>query len=493
MGTGIVRTRLKGGCTRLKAGSLGALLMAGSLSSGLALAQAADQPPADGSAGPAPDTLSAAISQTLDNNPDVRFEARSMQALSAEIDQAKGGYYPSVDLNASVGRAKRQYDNRGSYDRQYAELSVTQMLFDGFDVSSRVDEAQYQVREQYYNLLAEAEDKGLEVTQAYLEVRLYRKLVKLARDNVERHIAVLDQVRERAQQGVSNRADLNQADGRLALARSNLRTEQRNLQSVTARFQRLVGDVPADTLSEVSLDSEPDTVEQALQSTFAANPQLQSRFENISAAHASLDTARSRNYPELELGLRQGIYRNNNSFDERTHPGDHGRDGLIELRASYNLFRGGSDRAAQRAAGKRIEQAETLRDKACVDLRQTTTIAWSNLNNVKSNLVSLKNHRQASERALKAYREQFKIGRRSLLDVLDAENESFQSSRNLINGRYNVLKHRAQVLHGMGQLLTELDLSPAVADADLPEQGERKRRLPQRYCAAVSDAMVPLE
>lgn len=462
----------------LKAGSLGALLLVGGITPFMATADT---------------TLKTAVSNALDNNPEVRFEAEAMQALNAEIGQAEGGYYPSVDLDVSVGRANKENDGRSSYNRQYAEISVTQMLFDGFNVTNQVGEASYQMREQYYMLLAEAEDKGLEVTQAYLEVRLYRQLVERARDNVEQHLTVLDQVRQRAEQGVGNRADLNQADGRLALARSNLRTEQRNLQSVTARYQRLVGETPPENLAAVTLANEPASLEAALDAAFTANPEIQATFENIGATHSALDIARANNYPTLELGLRQGIYRNTNGFDDRTDPNRHGQDGLIELRARYNLFRGGSDRAAQRAAGERIEQAESLRDKACVDLRQTTTIAWADLNNVKRNLASLEQHRAASNRVVDAYRQQFQIGRRSLLDVLDAENEAFQSSRNLLHGQSDVLKHRAQVLHGMGQLLSRFELSPAMSDADLPEVEDRQRQLPKRYCTAVSDVLVQVD
>lgn len=470
----------------LMAGALAALLLTGSVTPTAAADAAIDN-------APAANTLKSAVARALQENPEVRFEAEAMQALAAKIDQAAGGYYPSVNLDVSVGRAKKEHDNRGSYDRQYAELSVTQMLFDGFDVSSQVDEAQYKVREQYYNLLSEAEDKGLEVTRAYLEVRKYRRLVALARQNVERHLTVMDQVRKRAEQGVGNQADLDQADGRLALARSNLRTEQRNLQSVTARYQRLVGEAPETDLAQVNFAGvEPKSLDAALSSAFAANPELQSTFENIGAAHSALDIARADNYPTVELGLRQGVYHNTNGFDDRYDPNRRGQDGLIELRARYNLFRGGSDRAAQRAAGERIEQAESLRDKACVDLRQTTTIAWTDLRNVQRNLASLKRHRRASDQVVDAYRQQFNIGRRSLLDVLDAENEAFQASRNLVHGRYDERENRARVLHGMGRLLSRMELSPAMAATDLPEV-ERHDARPQRYCAAVNDALVQVD
>lgn len=439
------------------------------------------------------DSLRGMVSQALESNPEVRFEARALDTLKSEKRQQWGGYLPRVDVSASVGRARRDFDSRGNFDRHYAEVSVTQMLFDGFDVSGRVDEADQRVREQYYRLLGEAENKALEVTRAYLDVKRYRYLMGLAEQNVERHIEVTDQVRQLAEQGVSNEADLKQAEGRLALARSNLRTEYSNLQSVTARFQRLVGRAPAQNLEDAGALNEtlPSSLELVLKRTFANNPEIHAAFANIRAAESSLTVAESEDYPTVELGLRHGTYKNNNGFDNRTDPDNFGDETLLELKLDYNLYRGGSDRAAKKAAWSRIGQAQSLRDKACVDLRQTATIAWSELLNLRGKLTLLESHQQSSSAVAEAYRRQFDIGRRSLLDVLDSENEAFQAERSLVHGQYDLQLTRADILHSMGQLLQVLSLSPETAvDADEYEQPPRADDLPIRYCSAASEALV---
>lgn len=441
------------------------------------------------------DTLREVVAQSLEKNPEVRFEASALQALAEEKRRARGGYLPSVDLDVSVGQAKRDFDDRGAFDRHYAELSVTQMLFDGFRVRSQVEEADQQLREQYFRLMSEAEHKALEITEAYLEVKRYRYLMGLAQANVDNHIKVRDQVRQRADRGVGNRADLYQAEGRLALAQSNLRTEVSNLQSVTARYQRLTGKAPGSVLAPVTeLDQVlPAELESVMERVFTNNPAIHAAFANIQAAQSALDITKANNYPTLELGFRQGTYHNNNGFDNRTDPRSFGDESLLELRMRYNLFRGGSDRAAQRAAHHRIGQAESLRDKACVDLRQTTTIAWSELENLTTKLELLQAHRESSVQVVQAYREQFDIGRRSLLDVLDSENEAFQAERNLAQGQYDLLLMRAKVLNGMGQLLQALELAAKDSVPDVGDIQPQSHELPAQYCAAVSDALVRLD
>jgi len=440
----------------------------------------------------AAESLQDVVTEALEANPEVRFQAKALDALREEKRRARGGYYPSVDLDVSVGKARRDFDSRGTFDRHYAELSVTQMLFDGYRVSGQVDEADQQVREQYFRLLGEAEDKALEVVQAYLEVQRYRKLKALAEANVENHLKVREQVRQRADQGVGSRADLYQAGGRLALAESNLRTEISNLQSVTARYQRLVGRAPGEDLETAGeLNQElPASLETVLERTFASNPSIHAAFANIHAAESALQVAKAENYPRVELGFRHGTYKNNNSFDSRTDPDDFGDESVLELRLQYNLFRGGSDRAAQRAAFHRIGQAESLRDKACVDLRQTATIAWSELLNLQQKMELLKAHRASSRQVVQAYGEQFDIGRRSLLDVLDAENEAFQAERNYVQGQYDLLLMRAQIFNSMGQLLQVLGLSQDEMTFTDEKITPTEHELPAEYCAAVSDALI---
>lgn len=443
---------------------------------------------------PSTDLLSV-VQSTLDTNPELRAQLDAFHASTEDRREVFGGYLPSIDLNASVGQANRQFDNRSDYSRNYAEISLTQMLFDGFRVRNALAKADHTSRVRYYEMLDEAETKALEASEAYLSVQRHRELVKLAQDNLANHQRVHEHIGQRAERGVSNRADLQQIEGRLSLARSNLMTEVANLQSVTARYQRLVGQLPAAELQpyEVPAARVPGELGQVLSNVYANNPALYAAFENTEVTQAALRETKANRYPTLELGLRHGTYKNNNSFDNRTDPSSYGDESIIELRARYNLYRGGSDRAAERAAWQRINQAESLRDKACVDLRQTATIAYGDVLNLGSRLPSLDSHRSASSAVLVAYREQFDIGRRSLLDVLDSENEAFQAERAYTNGQYDLQIARLYTLHSMGELLNTLSLS---SDAIPPLEDLRATPAhdsASRYCEVVAGGVLDID
>lgn len=439
--------------------------------------------------------LLSVVQTTLDTNPELRAHLDAFHASTEDRREVFGGYLPSIDLSASVGQANRQFDNRSDYSRNYAEISLTQMLFDGFRVRNALAKADHTSRVRYYELLDEAETKALEASEAYLSVQRHRELVKLAQDNLANHQRVYEHIGQRAERGVSNRADLQQIEGRLSLARSNLMTEVANLQSVTARYQRLVGQLPAEQLQpyEVPAARIPAELGQVLRNVYANNPALYAAFESTEVAQAALRETKANRYPTLELGMRHGTYKNNNSFDNRTDPSSYGDESIIELRARYNLYRGGSDRAAERAAWQRISQAESLRDKTCVDLRQTATIAFGDVLNLQGRLASLEQHRTASAAVLVAYREQFDIGRRSLLDVLDSENEAFQAERAYTNGQYDLQIARLYTLHSMGELMNTLSLS---SDAIPPLEDLRAtpaHDAASRYCEVVAGGVLDID
>ncbi|WP_321346904.1 TolC family outer membrane protein [Halopseudomonas oceani] len=438
------------------------------------------------------DSLRAVVAETLDSNPEISSSLQAYYASQHDARVAAGGYLPSIDVDASLGQGNRQFDNRSDYSRNYAEISLTQMLFDGFRVRNNLAHAEYSSRALYYEALSEAEAKALEAAEAYLDVLRYRDLVGLAQENLSHHLRVQQHVEERAESGVGNHADLKQIEGRVSLARSNLMTEVANLQSVTARFQRLVGRAPSDDMDPVSIPQGrvPDSLEQVLNTSFANNPALYAAFENIRSAEADLGAAKANRYPTLELGLRQGIYKNNNSFDNRTDPDSYGSENIVELRMRYNLFNGGSDRAAERAAHSRINQAQSLRDKACVDLRQTATIAYTDILNIEVRKQSLAAHRDASGSVIEAYRQQFDIGRRTLLDVLDSENEAYQAERAYVAGKYDQQLAELRTLQSMGTLLSTLSVTgeqvPTLEDALSGEAAPAE----SRYCSAYSDAQL---
>ncbi|WP_114953919.1 TolC family outer membrane protein [Sphingosinicella terrae] len=417
-------------------------------------------------------TVDQAVDLAINTQPEVQARWEAFLAAGADRRAVRGGYLPTVDVNGEYGAATREYDDRGWFARDYVELSITQMLFDGFLVRSQLEEADQTRLTRYYELLDEVQSKALEAIEAYEDVRQYRETLALAQRNYETHQQVHALISERAQSGVSNRADLEQAAGRLALAESNMLTEQANLHDVTARFQRIVGRQPAEALQDFPVASArvPGDLEAVMTEALRNHASLYAANATVEAAKAAVSESRAAYYPRVSVAARGGTYRNSSSFDAQFDPRGRGEEAFVGLNFSYNLFRGGADQARTDAAERRLFQSEDLLDKACVDLRQSASIAWNNVNSLRARLRALEAHRIGAANVATAYEQQFYIGRRTLLDVLDAKNEAFQAERAFAQAQHELTKAYYRTLRAMGILLDVLGQTrsgmPSISEFD---------------------------
>lgn len=429
----------------------------------LPIAAAVAQSLPSGLSSPGSNDLRGVVQQAIATNPEVAAAWNGLNAAGHDVRQARGNYLPSIDVTAGVGIEDRGGDGRGSYDTDFAELRLTQMIYDGFATRSEVQRLDRAKLVRYYELLGASENVALEASQAYLDVNRYRDLVRLAQQNYADHLRVFNQIEERALAGTGRGVDLEQISGRLALAESNLMTEASNLHDVTARYQRLVGGLPAETLAPApDMDDRlPSSVTEAVDLAFSGNPDFHAAIENIEASRAEREAARSGFHPRVDLRGRTG---SNNESGITGRRDQHS----IELVASVNLYRGGSDLASFRAASDRVQQATNQRELACTNVRQTTQVAFNDTQRLREQLRYLNEHRQSIDRVRGAYQQQFDIGQRTLLDVLDSENEYFEASRAYVNAEYDVAVADARTLAAMGQLMQALD----VRRDDMPSLAE---------------------
>jgi adhesin transport system outer membrane protein len=422
------------------------------------------------------------IRKAIESNPEVRASWHQFLAAGHEKKSAVGGYLPSLDARARYGLEHRNYGPVDEYDGYDGQLTLTQMLYDGFQTRSSVTRFEERQLVSYFELLAQIEETSLEALRAYLDVARQRELLDLARSNLETHQDVYEQVSASAEAGVARAADLEQINGRLALAEANLFTVASNLHDVRARYLRIVGERPPAELEEVSLGVElvPASVKEALAIAYEGNPEFRAAHREIKAAEASVEENRSGYHPKLDLVASYG----HRSYDDLGFDNSE-TDGRVGLELNVNLYRGGSDRAQIRSAYEQVNVAKGLRDKACVDIRQEIQIAYNDVRNLESQIPILNNHRLSSARVRTAYKDQFDIGERTLLDVLDAENEYFDASRAYVNAIYDQKLAIARVQAGMGHLVTSLGL---VLDGlpSLEELGAEPLTITDSVCPAVA-------
>ena len=398
------------------------------------------------------------------SNPEVQARWNGFNAAGNERDVARGGYFPQLDLTASTGREKRDSPlapagGYGSYNFNAAQLSLNQMLFDGMFTANEVKRLGYAKLTRYYELSEASETAALEAVRAYADVVRYRELVDAATQNYAEHKQVTQHVEERAAGGVGRGVDVEQANGRLALAESNLLTELTNLHDVSARYLRVVGEKPPANLPSLpepfKLGTMPPSIEVLMRDGLQGSPTLNAAVENVRAYKTAIASRKSPYMPRMDFRAYAAGENNTAGILGNT------RYNGVELVLNYNLFRGGADIARERQAVDQSEQARDLQEKACRDVRQTLSIAYSDLNSLTEQQRYMDQHRLATEKSREAYRQQFDIGQRTLLDLLDSQNEFFEATRSYINARYNQATAQARTLAGMGQLVSALGVNRA--------------------------------
>jgi adhesin transport system outer membrane protein len=412
--------------------------------------------------------LREAAQRAVLQSPEVTAKWHAFKAAEEEIGVARGGYLPQVDLTAGRGKEslKPGQGQRDDYTRTGAMLTLNQMLFDGFATRNDVRRLSKARLVRYYELLEASENTALEAARAYLDVLRYRELVRLAEDNYVQHKATHEQVLQRTQSGVGRRVDLEQAGSRLALAEVNLSTEIANLHDVSARYQRLVGILPpASVVAPGDLSAAlPASSNAALAGLYRQNPTLLAAIENTEAAQYDVAVRRAAYSPRVDLRASTDNTRNYLGADGRRE------HNVAEVVFTWNLFRGGSDRARERQYMEQRNVAFDLREKACRDTRQTLLIAYNDVQRLRDQKGYLATQVKLLERTLAAYRDQFNIGQRTLLDLLDTENELLSARRNAIGAEADYQLGILRTHAGMGALLQALGLQKL--DVEDPAAGD---------------------
>jgi adhesin transport system outer membrane protein len=277
---------------------------------------------------------------------------------------------------------------------------------------------------------------------------------------------------------VGRGVDLEQAGARLALAESNLTSESANLHDVTARFQRVVGMSPVAGLafSPLVADGMAATGNDAVAAALATSPAISAAIENLRAARAAASASEGAYQPRVEARVRGGGGHNfEGVVDQR-------RDAKAEVVLAWNLFNGGADQARVRQGANLLNQAADLRDRVCRDTRQNVSIAYSDVKKLAEQLLALDRNVLAIEKARDAYRQQFDIGQRSLLDLLNSENELYTARRAYADAQFDLSISHGRYLASTQRLTRQLGLNvPLVGPApeEVPgESADRPERCP---------------
>lgn len=425
------------------------------------------------------------IERTVLSHPEIQARFHDFQSTLEGQNVTRGGLLPEITAQGWTGREWRgstSDSDSADWSRNGYSLQLRQLLFDGFSTLNNVKQLGFEKLSGYYELLSTVDNLAAEAAFAYLDVQRYREMEQLARDNYGVHEGTLKQIRERQESGVGRGVDLEQANGRLALAQSNQMTETSNLNDVSMRYRRIVGEAPPATLLDAPDISTylPDAPKDFLPA-LRSSPMILSKQALVQASEAGVSSAKGLHAPTLELRAATG--------KDRAQPGMPYRDAQssnVQLVLSYNLFRGGSDQARVRQTKAQSYAARDVRDYTCRNLQQDLSVAWNNIIKLREQMPFLQEHELATSKVRTAYMQQFQIGQRSLLDLLDTENELFDSRRALVNAVYDLKKAEFRWLALSHRVLPAVSLSQPYDNA--PDEIKELEFTEEHYQACMAPA-----
>jgi len=324
-------------------------------------------------------------------------------------------------------------------------------LYDGQLTSSEVERQENRVESAFFELYNLAEETAISAVKSYVDVLLFQKFVEFAKKNLSSHEKMFDQIEMRSLLGADDQSSLSQMKGRLQLALSNVESERNNLQDKWTTYVKVIGSLPKDKLEDVSFNlALPETFEETLDYALANHPSLARSKSDIAQAKLQQKSAKSFYYPRVELELKSGW---SDTYDDGLLNLGKTNDQSALILFNYNLYNGGSDKAAinkfQFDRQKFDEHLELQRRR----VEEDVAFAWNTYKSSAKRLVFLEKYVEATEATGSAYLQQFQIGERTLLDLLNTENEIFEARKEYLTVKYQNVLAKYRVLTSMGTLL----------------------------------------
>ena len=415
-------------------------------------------------------TILDSLNQAVQTNPGVGEAAANRRATEAELRQTQSTLLPQVRVEGRTGYNKFHFldqapTNTGPTGNgeflKAAEGSVVarQLVFDGFTSineiwrqTARVDAAAYRVRER-------TELIALDAAEAYIDVIRYTRLVALAAENVVAHQKILENVRARYDGGRAGEGDLQQVIERVEAAKAAEAQFRQSLDEARGKFRKVIGIEPYNLRVPQRLHGLPSTRDQALAVTIQHNPTIQAAQADRDAAKYAFKGTTGAFMPTVTLEGR-ALHGDNTgtTFGHRNEVSGY-------VVGSWDIFRGGQD-AWRRAEMAERYQEQTMRHARLQrDAYESIDKAWAARTITSDRIAHLIRQIESDRKVIIAYQKEYELGQRSLIDLLNAQNQLFNGLVSLESTKAVAVFADYQLLAAMGQLLEYMKL-PHPVDAE---------------------------
>ncbi|HEY8381721.1 MAG TPA: TolC family outer membrane protein [Microvirga sp.] len=411
------------------------------------------------------ETLESALARAYGNNPTLNAQRANVRATDENVPRAKSGNRPRINATADVGASFSESESPASFSRNAFNpvnpnrsnvtrttprgvgLQVDQSLFNGYRTENSIRQAESAVLSARETLRNNEQNVLFDSASAYMNVLRDTAILNLQRNNVEVIEEQLRQTRDRFNVGEVTRTDVAQSEARLAGSRSQASLAEANLRTSIARFRQVVGVEPRQLAPGRPLDRlVPPSLEAALRIAFNEHPAIIASLHGVDVAELQVKINEGELAPQL--GLSGSV---NRRYDVQS-PGTEVTSASIVARLTVPIYEGGevyaSVRQSKETAGQRRLEADGIRDQ----VRAAVISSWGQLEAARAQVVAAQLQVEAAETALNGVREEARVGQRTTLDVLNAQQELLNARVNLITAQRDRVVASYAVVQASGRL-----------------------------------------
>ncbi len=402
-------------------------------------------------------TLEETVKEVLSTNPQVLERISYFRSVKQDVGIAESGYYPKIDIVAGIGREKTKNSStlyKSKYlDREEVGIVLSQNIFEGFGTQSDVNKQLYRVSSAAYSVIEKANKISLDMVEVYTELLKQKGLLNAAEANIETHKKINAKIQERIDSGVGANSEIEQSSSRLALAESNYVVQMNNYEDAVSNFIKIYGSfVHPDDLEEPKQFSNlPTTKSEAIAEASKLNPSLRVQRANIKVAKNNYNITKKEFYPRFDIEARQDWNRNIG--------GVNGRDdsASIMLKLRYNLYNGNADIANKQKSISAMHQELRSLEDLQRRVEESIRLSWMAYTTLEKQIGYLEKHKELTAKTLASYTEEFNLGRRTLLDILDTEEEMYSAERELSVAKYDYILAQYRIAESIGVLSSTMD------------------------------------
>lgn len=400
-------------------------------------------------------TLAEMLNEIIYTDPEIKGRVFQYNSIVEEIEISDSGYYPRIDFVGKLGKKvtkKEQEDDsvvKDTYGTSELTLQLTQNIFNGFGTKAAVNRDEARAKAAFNKYIEVAQDKMYRAIEVYINVLRNNKILKITKDNVRTHELTVRKVRNRYKKGFSALSEVERVKGKLALAKSNYVSAVNNLVDAKVNFHKALGrNVDENTLVMPEFTGDiPTSLEHATDIAIHNNPSILVSNYDIKVLQEALQYSRKNDYPTLDLELKASRYNNLNG--SATANEDHASAMLV---LNYNLYKGGADKAGKQKYISLLNYEYANKNRLKREVIESLGLSWSANKMIEEQYKYQLEYRNLTRKTKNAYAEEFQLGRRSLVDLLDVQDELNNIKIKVANNNYDLLFAKYRIIDAMGSL-----------------------------------------